>query len=199
MYAVASTKAAAADRRAPAPRRRRSARRSPTIDPAQHRVDDRAVAVRMLRRGRAPLRLPGTWPFPLVIAALRPPTSTAATSEPSRIAVATASMSAASDRSSRAAARASARTRAPRARPAPGSSGARNSTAWAPASSSIASARSAFASTCQRLQPGGVPHRDVILLARARRDRVDARRMAEHLVLADERRGHVLRDHEARS
>ena len=49
----------------------------------------------------------------------------------------------------------------------------------------------------QRLQAGGVPHRDVILLAGARRDRVDARRMAEHLVLGDERRGHVLRDHEA--
>ena len=46
------------------------------------------------------------------------------------------------------------------------------------------------------LQPGRVPHRDVILLARARRDRVDARRVGEHLVLADQRRGHVLRDHE---
>ena len=48
-----------------------------------------------------------------------------------------------------------------------------------------------------RLQAGRVPHRDVILLAGARRDRVDAGRVAEHLVLADERRGDVLRDHEA--
>ena len=48
-----------------------------------------------------------------------------------------------------------------------------------------------------RLEAGRVPHRDVILLPRARRDRVDRRRMAEHLVLGDERGGHVLRDHEA--
>ena len=47
------------------------------------------------------------------------------------------------------------------------------------------------------LQPGGVAHRHMILLSCARRDRVDARRMAERLVLGDERRGHVLRDHEA--
>ena len=48
-----------------------------------------------------------------------------------------------------------------------------------------------------RLETGGVPHRDVILLARARRDRVHRSRMTEHLVLGDERRSHVLRDHEA--
>ena len=48
-----------------------------------------------------------------------------------------------------------------------------------------------------RLQAGGVPHRDVILLPRARRNRVDRRGMGEHLVLGDEGRGHVLRDHEA--
>ena len=48
------------------------------------------------------------------------------------------------------------------------------------------------------LQSGRVPHRDVILLARARRDRVDAGRMGEHLVLGDECRSDVLRDHEAR-
>ena len=36
----------------------------------------------------------------------------------------------------------------------------------------------------------------MILLARARRNRVDRRRMAERLVLGDERGGDVLRDHE---
>ena len=58
--------------------------------------------------------------------------------------------------------------------PAPGSSGARNSTPCAAASSSIASARSAFASTCQALERRRVPHRHVILLPGARRDRVHA-------------------------
>ncbi len=38
----------------------------------------------------------------------------------------------------------------------------------------------------------------MILLSGACRDRVDRRRMAERLVLGDERRGHVLRDHEPR-
>ena len=47
------------------------------------------------------------------------------------------------------------------------------------------------------LEGGRVPHRDVIFLARARRDRVDAGGMAQHLVLAHEGSGHVLRDHEA--
>ena len=37
----------------------------------------------------------------------------------------------------------------------------------------------------------------MILLPRARWDRVDARRMRKHLVFADERRGDVLRNHEA--
>src|SRR5579862_414046 len=36
----------------------------------------------------------------------------------------------------------------------------------------------------------------MILLPRARRDRVDGRRMTERLVLRDERRRDVLRDHE---
>ena len=80
----------------------------------------------------------------------------------------------------------------------PGSSGARNSTAWAPASSSIARARSEFASDLPRLQSRGIPHRDVIFLARARRDRVHARRMAQRLVLAHQSGCDVLRDHEAR-
>ena len=57
--------------------------------------------------------------------------------------------------------------------------------------------RSQFASTCHAFRPAGVAHRHVILLAGARRDRVDRRRMAQHLVLRDERRGDVLRDHEA--
>ena len=94
------------------------------------------------------------------------------------------------------------RARAPRRAsprtPGPGSSGARNSIAWAPASSSIASAALRVREHLQRQQTGGVPHRDVILLAGARRNRVDARRMAEHLVLGDERSGHVLGDHEPR-
>ena len=47
-----------------------------------------------------------------------------------------------------------------------------------------------------RLQPRRIAHRHMVLLSGARRDRVDARRMGEHLVLADERRRHVLRDHE---
>ena len=47
------------------------------------------------------------------------------------------------------------------------------------------------------LEPGGVSHRDVILLPRAGRDRVDARRVTQRLVLADEGGGDVLRDHEA--
>ena len=126
--------------------------------------------------------------------------STAATSDPSRIAAATRSMSADERpvvaqprRERRARARASparpARARAARGTRPPARRRAARSRA----------ARSAFASTCQRLQPGRVPHRDVILLAGARRDRVDARRMAQHLVLADERSGDVLRDHEARS
>ena len=40
-------------------------------------------------------------------------------------------------------------------------------------------------------------HRDVIFATGRGRDRVDARGMREHLVLADERRGDVLREHEA--
>ena len=47
-----------------------------------------------------------------------------------------------------------------------------------------------------RLQPGRIAHRDVILLPGARRYRVHARGMREHLVLADERSRHVLRNHE---
>src|SRR6059036_3406943 len=48
-----------------------------------------------------------------------------------------------------------------------------------------------------RLEAGRVPHRDVILLPGARRNGIDRGRMAEHLVLGDQRSGHVLRDHEA--
>ena len=50
----------------------------------------------------------------------------------------------------------------------------------------------------EALERGRVPHRHVILLPRARRDGVDPGRVAEHLVLADERSRDVLRDHEAR-
>src|SRR3712207_7631441 len=38
-----------------------------------------------------------------------------------------------------------------------------------------------------RLETRSVPHRNVVLLSGARRNRVDARRVAEHLVLAHER------------
>ena len=47
------------------------------------------------------------------------------------------------------------------------------------------------------LEAGGVSHGDVILLAGARRDGINAGRMAERLVLADEGRSDVLRNHEA--
>ena len=47
-----------------------------------------------------------------------------------------------------------------------------------------------------RLQPRGVSHGHVILLPGARRDRIHRRGMREHLVLGDERRGHVLGNHE---
>src|SRR6266550_3407802 len=83
--------------------------------------------------------------------------STARTNDPSRTAPATSSMSRDSDRSSPRRGE-SERTNAWVARtPAPGSSGARNSTAWAPASSSIASARSEFATTCHALSPAAFP------------------------------------------
>jgi len=42
------------------------------------------------------------------------------------------------------------------------------------------------------------PHAHVVFFSRRGRDRVHARRVAEHLVLADERRARDLRDHEAR-
>ena len=81
--------------------------------------------------------------------------------------------------------------------PAPGSSGAWNSTACAAASSSIATRALGVREHLPQLQPRGVPHRDVILLAGARRDRVHRGRMTQRLVLGDERRRDVLRDHEA--
>ena len=49
-----------------------------------------------------------------------------------------------------------------------------------------------------RMAGGGRAHRDVILLVRARRDRIDRRGMGEHLVLAGEGRGRVLVDHHPR-
>src|SRR4051794_31367634 len=83
--------------------------------------------------------------------------SAAAMIERSRIASATASMSGPSGRSSRRRGESS-RTAARTARtPAPGSSGARNSTACAPASNSIASARSQLPSTCHAFRPAAFP------------------------------------------
>ena len=77
--------------------------------------------------------------------------------DPSRIAAATASMSAVIGRSSRSRGD-SVRTTARVARtPTPGSSGARNSTPCAPARSSIAIARSQFASTCHAFSPAAFP------------------------------------------
>src|SRR5438445_1024288 len=83
--------------------------------------------------------------------------STAATSEPSRIASATASMSGASGRSSPSLAERDRMNACVARTPSPGSRGARNSTPCAPASNSIASARSEFASTCQALRPEAFP------------------------------------------
>ena len=64
----------------------------------------------------------------VLIAALRPRASAAATSEPSRIAIATASMSGASERSSRSRGESSRTAARVACTPAPGSSGAWNST-----------------------------------------------------------------------
>ena len=112
------------------------------------------------------------------------------------MASATSSMSPLNDRSSTSRARASGRHRAPHVHPrrARAERGTR-SPARLPGARSRACARRCRAR--ERLEPGRVAHRHVIFLARARRDRVDARRMREHLVLGDERRGDVLRDHEA--
>ena len=55
-----------------------------------------------------------------------------------------------------------------------------------------------FVDDLRELARADAAHGDVVLLARGRRDRVDARGMAEDLVLADERRARDLRDHEAR-
>src|SRR5581483_11358287 len=116
---------------------------------AARRADRRQVAAervdrRRQRLGRAHRSTPTS-------------SSTAATSEPSRIAAATASISPPSGRSSVRrgdSPRTNARAAAP---PRPGSSGARNSTPWTPASSSIAKAHSAFASTCQAFKPAAFP------------------------------------------
>ena len=115
-------------------------------------VDDRAVADRMLRD--PPFR---HGPAQASLRSSPTSDSTAATREPSRIAEATVSISAAIERSSSSRGD-SERTNSRVARtPTPGSSGARNSTPWAPASSSIASARSPFASTCHALSPAAFP------------------------------------------
>ena len=77
----------------------------------------------------------------------------------------------------------------------PGRSGSRKSSPCAPHSSSTANSLDVRADLPQ-MDGGGRAHRDVILLARARRDRVDARGVREHAVLGDQARGHVLGDHE---
>ena len=80
----------------------------------------------------------------------------------------------------------------------PASSGARNSTACAPASSSMASEVLGVREDLKRLQARGVSHRDVILLPGTRRDRVHARRMSEDFVLGDQRGRNVLENHHPR-
>ena len=54
-----------------------------------------------------------------------------------------------------------------------------------------------FATDARRLAGGGRAHRDVVLLVRGGRDRVDARGMGERLVLGGEGGGGDVRDHEA--
>ena len=60
------------------------------------------------------------------------------------------------------------------------------------------STRSTLCAHLPQVHGRGRAHRDVILLAGARRDRVGAGRVHEHLALADEAGGDVLGDHEAR-
>src|SRR5262249_48780019 len=122
-------------------------------DDREPAVDEQRVPNRTLRRRNvrdAPLQLLRHSSSPTV-------DSTASTSEPSRTAAATVSMSPPSGRSSRNRFD-SDRTAAWVARaPAPGSSGARNSTACAAAMSSMATARSEFATTCHAFRPAAFP------------------------------------------
>ena len=80
-----------------------------------------------------------------------------------------------------------------------GASGARRSRARAAVRTSIASTRVEPVHRAAQLAGRGPAHRDVVLLHRRRRDRVDARRRGEPLELADDRRPRVLGDHVARS
>ena len=76
--------------------------------------------------------------------------------------------------------------------------GARRSTPCAAASSSMARMHEVFSPRSPSLRAGERRHGHVVFLVRRRRQRIDARRMRERLVLRGQRRrGHV-RDHEAR-
>src|SRR5436309_6529922 len=112
-------------------------------------VEDRAVAERMAQAGSLRLRA----------LHLSSPTSasTVRTNPPSRIASAVDSMSVASGRSSVIRGDSARTASCASLAPIPGSSGARNSNAWAPARSSIASTRSALASTCHAFKPEALP------------------------------------------
>ena len=82
--------------------------------------------------------------------------------------------------------------------PAAGSSGARRSRPRAAATSSTATIRRRFATAVRSLRAAPQRHRDVVLLHRARRQRVDARRHRQAAVLGDHRRLRVLREHQPR-
>ena len=124
--------------------------------------------------------------------------STAATSDPSRIASATASMSAPSGRSSRSRGESDADDVVRRARAAARLERREKLDRLRGGEQLDRERALGVRDDLPRLQPGRVAHRHVILLPGARRDRVDRCRVAERLVLGDERCGHVLRDHEPR-
>ena len=131
----------------------------------------------------------------------------AATAQPARSASAPSWTSAVAAARSGPGSRSPSRWRTPRPDPAKrlGDAGAgrralrrrasRRSSACAATSSSIARIRSTWSSDRPRVPRRDRAHRDVVLLVRARRDRVDRRRMGEDLVLRHEGGRRVLVDH----
>ena len=156
-------------------------------------IDEDRVAVRVLGRRRlrhAPLQTTCHSSSPISA-------STVASSEPSRIASATASISGPSGRSSRSRGRQRPHVCVSRARAGAGLE-RREELDGLRRSEQLDRERSlGVGDHLPRLQARGVAHRHVVLLAGARRDRVHRRRMAQRLVLRHERGRHVLRDHEA--
>ena len=142
---------------------------------AKNRVDEQRVAVRMLRRRRLRQPPPQLTRRLVIRAHPLPPRRPRAASRrgsPS----ATASMSRPSGRSSRSRGESERTSVVCRARTAPGSSGARNSTACAAGEQLDRERALGVRDHLPRLEPGRVAHRHVILLPGARRDRVDATR-----------------------